>query len=228
MAGWKGLQAAFLSDPEGVASVMSVKIQATTVREKRLPSIQTELAWVIEVESNWNPAARNEKSDASGLIQFTTETAKGLGTTTAELRGMSRQQQAPYVQAYFDKVNKIAIEPGDVYLMVAAPGFVGKRDFEVVYPVGSKAWEQNPGWRTANDGPVTVGKIRAVGIPPTEMIPGLAGGLSKPQPGEKPKPIPGGGKTPQKPSKGGSSSGGAFLLILGLFLMSRAKKSKRR
>lgn len=223
---WEGYLAAFLEDPEGVARVLGVKIEATLVRAKQTPSIQTELAWVIEIESKWNPAAQNPKSKATGLIQFMKGTAEELGTTLDALKGMSRGDQSVYVQKYFDKVHKIAIYVGDVYMMVAAPAYVGQPDGTVVYPVGSAAWKDNPGWRMPGDGPVTAGSIRRLGVPPTEMIPGLGGALSKPPGGKKPTPA-GAGKPAGKPSTG--SGWGAGLLALGLlFLMSKGKKSRRR
>ena len=43
------------------------------------------IANVIEVESNFNPQARNAKSGATGLIQFTSTAAKVVGTTTDAL-----------------------------------------------------------------------------------------------------------------------------------------------
>lgn len=218
---WEGYLSAFMVDPEGVARVLGTKVQATIQRQGQLPSVQTELAWVIELESAWRPEIQNPLSQATGLIQFLPSTAKEIGTTVDALKAMSRGDQSVYVQKYFDRVNKIAIYVGDIYLMVAAPSVVGQPDNTVVYPVGSKAWKDNALWRSPGDGPVTAGSIRKVGYPPTEMLPGM--GAAK-KPGGK-KPTSGGGKL----TTSGSSGTGALLLFGGLlWLMSKGSKSRSR
>lgn len=123
-----------------------------------------ELDAVIQVESGWNPAARNPVTDASGLIQFMPFTLKALGWTegTAEFRKLTSAEQAPWVGKYFDDVADRWKYPGDTYLVVAAKGYVGRADSTVVYAKGSKAWEQNKGWRPADGGDITAGSIRAV------------------------------------------------------------------
>jgi hypothetical protein len=124
-----------------------------------------ELNAVIQVESGWNPAARNPVSNASGLIQFMPFTLKNLGWTGTpeEFRELSSGEQAPWVGSYFDMVGANRWRfPGDTYLAVAAPGYIGASDSTVVYAQGTKAWEQNPGWRPADGGDITAGSIRAV------------------------------------------------------------------
>lgn len=117
---------------------------------------------VIQLESGGNPAARNAQSGATGLIQFMPETAKALGTTTEELAQMPVEDQVRYVVKYFENAGITADSPPDDYaLAVAAPAFVGKPDDTVVYPQGSKAWEQNAPWRPAGGGDITVGSIKA-------------------------------------------------------------------
>lgn len=61
------------------------------------------LAAVMSSESGFQPGAKNPKATASGLIQFTEATAKGLGTTTAAIRSMSAVDQLPLVERYFKR-----------------------------------------------------------------------------------------------------------------------------
>ena len=206
---WAGYLAAKVADPGGVAHVLQVYIARTPERDKQSPSLRAELAHCIEIESAWVPSIVNPKSGASGLIQFTRETAKKLGTTVEEIRKMSRDEQVPYIQDYFDTVAKTASRQGDVYLMIFAPAFVGHDDSDVIFKVGSKEWEQNPGLREAGDGPITVRKVRAIGIAPGEL-PDEGGSTQPPVPPSKGKPSkPSKGK-PSKPSKG---NGGTLLLL---------------
>ena len=55
---------------------------------------------------------------ATGLIQFLPSTARGLGTTTDALAGMSSVEQLNYVEKYFDPLLKLfdhAVSEGFVY-----------------------------------------------------------------------------------------------------------------
>ena len=190
MSSWGGFRVALRDDPAGVEDVLSVADMLGLPRE--------ELAQAVEIESAWNPAARNPTTRATGLIQFMPSTARRLGTTVDDLRSMSRSKQAGYVAGYLrlGGMNFSYRQPGDVYLMVAGPAGLGHADGDVLYPVGSPGWRDNPGWRTPGGGPVTVGKVRSLGIPPPGGLPGPAG------PGAKPPAKP--------PAKGGA---GAFLLL---------------
>jgi hypothetical protein len=117
---------------------------------------------VIQHESGGDPAAVNKDSGATGLIQFMPQTAENLGTTTDELKAMPVEDQVRLVVKYFENAGITAeSQPDDYALAVAAPAFVGKPDETVVYPKGSKAWEQNTPWRPADGGDITVGSIKA-------------------------------------------------------------------
>lgn len=129
-----------------------------------------EVSAVIQVESGWRPDARNPISDASGLIQFMPSTLAKLGfepnaATGAErarrMRALSILEQTPWVVRYFAAMPAWRVR-GDTYLAVAAPSAIGAPDAHVVYDVGTKAWEQNPGLRVSPNGPITAGSIRAV------------------------------------------------------------------
>lgn len=125
---------------------------------------------LIQFESGWNTRARNRTSNAVGLIQFMPTTLKQLGfhpELAPEARADAMQrlpaaEQFPWVLRYFNGSGKKWRVPGDSYLVVAAPAYVGAPDTQVIYQVGTKAWLQNPAWRNGPTGPVTAGSIRRI------------------------------------------------------------------
>ena len=91
--------------------------------------LNTEADWLMLVmwfESRLNPAAVNSKSGATGLIQFLPSTAKGLGTTTEDLKQMSGSEQLEYVYKYLKRYKGKLNTLSDVYLTVFYPYAVGK------------------------------------------------------------------------------------------------------
>lgn len=123
-----------------------------------------ELDRTIWLESRWDPAAQHPQTKATGLIQFMPNHLRRWGYTPTEVQRMTAEDQAPLIGRYFREANAFGRyqAPGDTYLAIAAPAFLGRADSAIAYPVGSRAWESNPAWRSAGDGPVTVGSIRAV------------------------------------------------------------------
>jgi hypothetical protein len=122
-----------------------------------------ELDAAVQIESGWNPHAYAKSTNAGGLIGFMPFVLPMVGWrgTPEAFRAQGIRAQAPYVGRYFDVTKTKWRRPGDTYLALAAPGFVGRDDSVEVYPVGGKAWQLNPGWR-GPDGRITVGSIRAV------------------------------------------------------------------
>ncbi len=119
---------------------------------------------VIGPESGGNANAVNPKSGATGLIQFLPSVAKLLGTSTEELSKMTAEQQIPIVIKYLKRSGLTKDSPPeDYYIAVSAPAFVGKPDETVVYKKGSKAWEDNPLWRPADGGDITVADLKRYG-----------------------------------------------------------------
>lgn len=115
---------------------------------------------IIGPESGGQGGAVNAQSGATGIIQFMPSVARSLGTSVEELRQMSPAQQVPYAVQYFKSKGITAESPADDYaLAVAAPAFIGQPDAAVVYKKGSAAWQQNPAWRPADGGDITVGDI---------------------------------------------------------------------
>ena len=111
------------------------------------------LAAVISFETSgsFNPAIRNPKpgQTASGLIQFTEATAKGMGTTTAALRAMPFATQMQYVERY---LQGRGIGPGsdigDIYAAVTGSG----------YKRGSDEYENNKVWDADGNGVIEKGE----------------------------------------------------------------------
>jgi len=73
---------------------------------------------VMAFESGLDPAKKNPKGSASGLIQITEATAEGLGTTTEKLRSMDAIGQLEYVKKYFQQFKSVADTQEAVYTAV--------------------------------------------------------------------------------------------------------------
>jgi len=132
-----------------------------------------ELASLMGFESRWTfaPDVKNPSGGATGLIQFMPDTAKRLGTTTAELAKMSAFSQLDFVQKYLAKMPTWKV-PGDTYLMVFWPSGVGRpddyvigvKDSEEMVPGANftrgKVYFQNRGLDTDGNGRITSGDVR--------------------------------------------------------------------
>lgn len=128
---------------------------------------------VMSLESGLNPQATNPTSKATGLIQWMPRTAQALGTSVDALRSMSGVEQLEYVKRYFaphrPKIRET--EPGDYYMAVFMPAFIGapretvlgeKGSQEILKGTGStkgKIYEQNAGLDVNKDGRITVGDV---------------------------------------------------------------------
>lgn len=139
------------------------------IAERGWPPHEVDAA--IMLESGWRTDARNPLTDASGLIQlmpawfarkpFREDLATGRERAAA-FRLLPALEQLPWIQEYFAEVGNAWRVPGDTYMALAAPAYIGSPDEKVIWSIGSKAWQQNPPWRSANNGPITAGSIRAV------------------------------------------------------------------
>src|SRR5690606_33249314 len=102
---------------------------------------------VIDLESAWNPAARNTTSGASGLIQVTPEYANVVGMSIHTVRSLSGAEQVSRVAhpwwAYHKRVFRPDYEdPGDVLMAVFFPTAIGKA---ASYRMPDWAYGQNEG-----------------------------------------------------------------------------------
>lgn len=120
----------------------------------------SDLLAVMYRESRLDPSAKNPKSTATGLIQFTEATAKNLGTTTAALRIMSAAQQMKYVEKYFEywKVPKTGISRGELYGYIFMPGRVSSGVFAVS---GTDEFSLNAGLDLDDDQMITIADLAA-------------------------------------------------------------------
>ena len=119
----------------------------------------------IKGESSFDSGARNKNTNASGLFQFTQPAVDdinkrfGENYTLGEIRNMNATQQLEVYDQYltfwsYDGNNELGIMQG-------APAYANKSSDSVVYVETDKAWEQNPGWRSAGGGAITVASMNA-------------------------------------------------------------------
>lgn len=92
-----------ISNAYGVPVPLAVK---TAEVARRVGAHPFDLANLIAFESGWNPAAVGPSGvGATGLIQFTPRTARGLGTSTDSIRKMTAIQQMDLVQTYLERIS---------------------------------------------------------------------------------------------------------------------------
>jgi hypothetical protein len=129
---------------------------------------------LIGHESGGNPTAKNPGSSARGLIQFIDSVARGYTNPrtgkkfsgSAELAQLSRAEQAPIVIEYL-KRNGVTSEhdQGDIYVAIAAPGFLNEEDTAEVYKKGTDDYSKNAhNWDLDNDGVITRGELYRWGM----------------------------------------------------------------
>jgi tape measure domain-containing protein len=95
-------------------------LQAVEEMSKRLNIDPNKAMNVMAFESRLNPAAKNPKSSASGLIQFMDETATAFKTTTDKLRSMGAIEQLKYVEEYFAQFRRLMDSQASLYTAVLA------------------------------------------------------------------------------------------------------------
>jgi LysM repeat protein len=92
---------------------------------------------------------------AVGLIQFTHETARDLGTSTEELKRMSGTQQLDYVYRFLKRSSRPGMDAGDLYMSIFIPAYVGRDPKTVIAKEGGgklpgtglnmdQIWRDNP------------------------------------------------------------------------------------
>lgn len=107
----------------------------------------------VETAGTFSPSIKNTKSSATGLIQFMSQTAKGLGTTVEDLAKMNGVKQLDYVLKYF-KPYKNKVKNGyDVYLAVFRPAWLDNKD--LVIHATSRDYLPNRGIDIDNNGTIT-------------------------------------------------------------------------
>ncbi len=109
----------------------------------------------FETGETFDPAIKNPKSSATGLIQFLSSTAIGLGTTTDALSKMSAVEQLDYVEKYFEPYKGKLITLEDVYMAILWPQAVGKEIDYVLFSAPSPPYNRNTGLDLNKDGSIT-------------------------------------------------------------------------
>ncbi len=168
-----------------------------------------ELAALIDIESDWDTAARNPRTNAAGLIQIMPFHLQRWGLTVDDVTAMTWQEQMRLINRYWHESNALGRWrfPGDSYIVVAGSSGLGKPDSHVVYPVNSAGWRDNPAWREPGGGPVTSGSLRRLLLNWMALHPTHYGPESPPavKPGGPParvEPAPGGAPAP-RPAQAG-------------------------
>lgn len=104
---------------------------------------------------------RNPVSSATGLIQFMSATAKGLGTTTAALAAMTAEDQLKYVYKYFLPFKGRLKSLEDVYMAILMPVAVGKPLDYNLFSASRAQYLANKGLDKNRDGKVTKAEAAA-------------------------------------------------------------------
>ena len=125
----------------------------------------------FESAETFSPRKRNEKSGATGLIQFLPSTAMDLGTTTAALAEMSAEDQLDYVAKYFSWYPGVQTLD-DLYMAILWPRAIRKPSGFVLFASPSVVYKQNSGLDKDRDGTVT--KFEAAAAVRAKLEKGLA------------------------------------------------------
>jgi hypothetical protein len=145
-----------VTPPESIANDEDFQGQLDHMVAKYPGLTRDQVYAVMRGESAYNPQARNPQTNASGLFQFMPATAKGLGTSTDRIRQMTPGDQLRVYEKYLDQFD---YQGGDLGIMQAAPAYGDAPPDRVIYRRGGAAWRQNPGWRPADGGDITVQSI---------------------------------------------------------------------
>ena len=131
----------------------------------------------FESGASFSPAKKNAAgSGAVGLIQFMPSTARGLGTTTADLAAMTPLRQLDFVEKYFMPFKGRLKSIEDAYMAVLFPKAIGKGSGFVLFTRPSKQYAQNKGLDLDGNGVITVAEAASrvkqrLGAPASVSVP---------------------------------------------------------
>lgn len=145
---------------KGNANVTDEFIKAVEKMAERLESKPEYFlaAMSFETGGTFSPSIQNGIS-ATGLIQFLKTTAKGLGTTTDDLKKMSAVKQLEYVEKYFAgfKGKVGTLEAVYTSILSGSP----KKPEDVLFKIGTAAYKMNPlDWN--RDGKITAAEATTI------------------------------------------------------------------
>lgn len=116
----------------------------------------------FETGQTFDPSKRNpSRSSAVGLIQFTAERARQLGTSTAALAAMSALEQLVYVERHYQSIAPRVKTNADHYLAVFAPAGVGQGPDFVIFRDPGISYLANRELDSSHDGTITAGEAAA-------------------------------------------------------------------
>jgi hypothetical protein len=118
-------------------------------------------AIAFETGETFSPSVKN-LSGATGLIQFTSNTAAELGTSTEDLAAMNAEDQMNYVEKYLNPYRNMLETIEDVYMAILWPAAIGKPSSTVLFSRPSAHYDRNSGLDTDQDGCVTKQKAAAM------------------------------------------------------------------
>ncbi len=110
-------------------------------------------AMSFETGGTFASDVRNPRSSATGLIQFMGDTARGLGTTTADLARMTPTEQLAYVERYFAPYRGQLGDLESVYTTILS-GRPSSGD-DVLFSQGQRAFGPNRELDVNHDGRIT-------------------------------------------------------------------------
>lgn len=122
--------------------------------------------WLLSImwnESRLNPHAKNSLSGAYGLIQFMPRTLSDLGTSLAEISGLSATRQLDFVKRYFQPYKGKIKDIYDLYAAVFFPLMIGKSDDFILKSTtlsASIVAKQNPIFDINKSGSITKGEFK--------------------------------------------------------------------
>jgi hypothetical protein len=128
------------------------------------------LANAIDFESGhtFSPSVKHPASGATGLIQFTGNTARSLGTSTDALGRMTATDQMEWVYRYFQPYIGRLHTQEDVYMAIFQPVAIGKGpDYPFNFNASTQA--MNPGIYTPRDYTALANKYAKL-TPTTESL----------------------------------------------------------
>jgi hypothetical protein len=149
----------------------------SSYRDEFVKKVQT-ISSQLSIDPNWlmaimfwesagtfSPSVQNKKSGATGLIQFMPTTAKGLGTSTTELKQMSAIKQLDYVYKYYLPYKGKIKNYVDTYFVTFFPLAIGKPDnfvLETKNLSASLIASQNPAFNVNKDGKIQVWEVKKI------------------------------------------------------------------
>lgn len=141
-----GNDLAFLAEVKRVANKFNIR--------------ESDLLGLMASESRFNPAEDN--GTHVGLIQFSVDSARAVGTTQAALKSMNRAEQMKYVEKYLDywKLPKGA-SSGQIYATVFAPSYASGDNNTILYTSPSAAYNSNAPLDDDGDGNITIREMGA-------------------------------------------------------------------